>query len=139
MTAKEYLGQAWVIECNITNDELEIAAMRSALHNRGQCSGSVGGRPTDNPIERAYCRVLDREQQLEDEIRQLVEIKEDISKTIHKVPNVTLRSILIRRYLNFEKWDHISDALGYDIDSKHIFKLHTRALREVKKIINNIV
>ena len=135
MTAKEYLSQAYKLDCEIRVRQAEIEAMRAALYGKGTKYDSIGGQPADNSLEKAICRVIDRERALNREISTLISKKEEIATVIRKVSNARLRELLIRRYLSFERWDRIAYCLA--IDTRYAFKLHDKALDEVKKIIRN--
>lgn len=80
MTAKEYLSQAYRVDCEIRVRQTEIIAMRSALHGRGVRYDGLGGRPADNELEKAIVRVLDRERELDREISKLVKKKAEIAE-----------------------------------------------------------
>lgn len=133
MTAKEYLGQAYKIECEIRVKQTELEAMRSALHGRGVRYEGIGGQPADNELEKAICRVLDREREINRAINRLVKQKLEIAAVIRSVPDVRLRELLVRRYLDFERWEHISSDMHLEI--RWLFRLHDKALREVSKAL----
>ena len=133
MTAKEYLSQAWKIECEIRVRQSEIEAIRASLHGRSQKSGGIGSQPADNSIEKAICKVIDRERELDQEIGRLVAMKSEIACLIDRVPDARLRELLVRRYLSFEKWDHIAAQMHTDI--RWIFRLHDRALGVVGRLM----
>ena len=135
MTAKEYLQQAFRIAREIRVRISELEAMRSALHGRGVRYDGSGGEPADNTLEKALCRVIDRERELDREIFRLVEKKSEISDVINRVSDVRLRELLIRRYLGFEKWEIISAEMHTDL--RWLFRLHDRALRSIAKLIRN--
>lgn len=135
MTAKEYLSQAWKLEREITVRLSELEAMRSALHGRGINYEGIGGQPADNTLEKAICRVVDRENEINKEIAQLVAKKNEIAAMISKIPDVRLRELLVRRYLCFEHWGKISAEMHLDL--RWVYRLNDRALREVGKRLQN--
>lgn len=133
MTAKEYLSQAYKLDCEIRVRQAEIEAMRSALYGKATRYDSIGGKPADNSLEKAIARVIDRERELNREISNMIAKKEEIATVIRKVGDARLRELLMRRYLSFEKWERIADGLGVDL--RYVFKLHDKALNEIRKII----
>lgn len=135
MTAKEYLNQAWKLEREITVRLSELEAMRSALHGRGISYESIGGQSADNSLEKAICRVVDRENEINREIAQLVAKKNEIADMIGRIPDVRLRELLVRRYLCFEQWNRISSEMHLDL--RWVYRLNDRALREVSKRLQN--
>lgn len=135
MTAKEYLGQAWKLEREITVRLSELEAMRSALHGRGINYERIGGQAADNALEKAICRVVVREDEINKEIAQLVAKKAEIASTISMLSDVRLRELLVRRYLCFEQWSKISNEMRLDL--RWVYRLHERALREIGKRLQN--
>ena len=132
MTAKEYLGQAFISEGEIRVRQSELEAMRSALHGRGINYEGIGGQPADNELEKAICRVVDREKELNREIVKLLALKNDISKAIRKVPSARHKELLVRRYLDFERWEHIAMHMGVEV--RTIFYLHKNALGSFSRV-----
>lgn len=133
MTAKEYVEQAWIIERRIRTAEIEMQSMRDALHGRSSAAGSSGGSRTDKALEKAICRVIDKEREIDREIAFLISAKEEIARTIRQVPNLRLREILVRRYLRFQKWERIAADMGLEV--RYTFKLHGYALLAVDDIL----
>lgn len=137
MTAKEYLNQAYIIDRRISIDDAKLNAMRAALHGRGVNYESDGSQhiPQGNSIEAAIIKVIEYEERVNAEIDELVDKKREIEKVINRIENVQLREIIIRRYLQFQKWEKI--AVDMNTDLRWIYRLHKKALGEVDKIIDH--
>ena len=58
------------------------------------------------------------------------------SAVIAEVPDTTLRTLLTKRYLNFEKWEKIAVDLNYSW--RQVMRLHGQALRAAEPLIANM-
>ena len=63
--------------------------------------------------------------EINEEVEQLMDLKAEIKATIEKVE---------MRYLNGKNWEEIALALGYDRST--VFRIHGKAIKEIKKIKN---
>ncbi len=133
MTAKEYLRQAYIIERRIKLDTERLSEMRSALYGRGLSCESDGSKHVcrGNGFESALLRVMEQEERLDAEIDQLTAKRAEIEKAITAVPNEVQREVLTRRYLLYQKWEEIAEAMNYS--RRHVIRLHGIALKDVPK------
>lgn len=131
MTAKEYLRQAYIIERQIKLDTERLAEMRSALYGRGVSCENDGSKHVrrGNGFESALFRVMEQEECLDAEIDQLTAKRAEIEKAIAAVPNEVQREVLTRRYLLYQKWEEIAEAMNYS--ERHIRRLHGYALKNM--------
>ena len=83
-------------------------------------------------MEDSMVRVLDYERHVNEEIDRLTAKRTEIEKDIYTVSDDTLREVLIRRYLLYQKWELIAEEMNYGV--RHIYKLHLKALREFSEI-----
>ena len=129
MTAKEYLNQAYKIDRKINLNIEKINSMKASLYGRGVSYESDGsGHGTPNPLP-AVQKVLEYEERINEEIGKLVDKRLEIEATINKVNDEVLREILVRRYLNYQKWDRIAIEMHRDL--RWIYRLHGRALSKL--------
>lgn len=134
MTPKDYLQQAYIIHCEINRALSKIEGMRQSLYGRGTDYSNDGNtQANDNALERAICKIIDYEKEVNERIDKLVDKKNEIEKTIDKIESQKLKEILERRYLLFEKWEQI--AVAMDIDLRWVYRLHNRALNNLKNLI----
>jgi len=131
MTAKEYLRQAYIIDRKIKLEIEKLAEMRSALYGRGVSCKSDGSKHVrrGNGFENALLRVMEQEERLDAEIDQLTAKRLEIEKAIAAVPNEVQREVLTRRYLLYQKWEVIAEAMNYS--ERHIRRLHGYALKNM--------
>ena len=136
MTAKEYLQQykemTKVIERvrSEYEEEMEqIDNIRSALGGDGlPRSGEVSKK-----VEADAVRLAEKAEELVQAEVYAVEIRQEIIRTINKVPG-SLADILRERYINLQLWEDVADCVGYSL--RRTFELHREGLAAVDKIIN---
>lgn len=134
MTPKEYLQQAYIIHCEINRALSKIEGMRQSLYGRGTDYSNDGNTQAnkDNALERAICKIIDYEKEVNEKIDKLIDKKIEIEKVIAQIENQRQKEILERRYLKFEKWEQI--AFLMDIDLRWIYRLHNKALNKLNNL-----
>lgn len=135
MTPKDYLQQAYIIHCEINRALSKIEGMRQSLYGKGIDYSNDGNTQSnnDNALERAICKIVDYEKEVNERIDKLVDKKIEIEKVIAQLESQKLKEILERRYLLFEKWEQI--AVVMDIDLRWIYRLHNKALNKLNNLI----
>ena len=131
MTARDYLSQAYRLDQRI-HSKLEKIESLSELATR--CTSAITGMPRNpSPSASSMAEAVDKIVDLQNEINQdmlrLVDLKRDIVTTIKGVDNPESQTLLELRYLCFKTWEQIAVELDYCIDN--VYKLHRRALGEV--------
>ncbi len=136
MDAKEYLKQAYYLDRRIESDLLEKASLRRLVLSVPAASLSEHhnpNHPTEAPFTRTLQRIWEMEQQIDDEVDALVDLKEEIRRTIDLVDDEECRLLLRHRYIHFEKWDDIAEVLGKS--RRRVLDVHKEALEKVDKIL----
>lgn len=135
LNSKDYLQQAYTIDRQIRLDIQKLDSMRGALYGRAISYDKDGSKTASktNGMEDSMVRVLDYERHVNEEIDRLTAKRTEIEKDIYTVSDDTLREILIRRYLLYQKWELIAEEMNYGV--RHIYKLHLKALREFSEIM----
>ena len=115
MDAKEFLSQAFCLEQRIQSKLEQIASLRSLATQVRQAFGSEPVSHTRNvtAMQDTVGKILEAEEELNQQIDELVEIKLEIGRVIERVENIQLRLILEKRYLSYQTWDTIAEDLGY--------------------------
>ena len=80
-------------------------------------------------MEDAIIKIIDLENEINQDMMKLVELKKDIIRRIKAVESAELQTILDLRYLSDMRWEEIAIELGYGIDN--VFRLHRNALDEI--------
>jgi len=128
MNTKDYLSQAYRIDQRINSKLAQVMSLRDLL---GKATGTLSGAPkaaTPNPhtMEDTIAKMVDLENEINEDIDTLVDLKAEIIRRIKRVENTEYQTILELRYLCFKRWEVIAVELGYDL--RYLYKLHDQAL-----------
>ena len=131
MSTKDYLSQAYRIDQRINSKLAQVMSLRDLL---GKATGTLSGVPkaaTPNPhsMEDTIAKMVDLENEINEDIDALVDLKAEIMRRIKRVGNTEYQTILELRYLCFKRWEEVSVELGYSM--QHLFRLHDEALEAV--------
>jgi len=131
MNTKDYLSQAYRIDQRINSKLAQVMSLRELLD---KATGTLSGAPkaaTPNPhsMEDTIAKMVDLENEINEDIDALVDLKAEIMRRIKRVENTEYQTILELRYLCFKRWEEVSVELGYSI--QHLFRLHDEALQAV--------
>lgn len=131
MSTKDYLSQAYRIDQRINSKLAQVMSLRDLL---GKATGTLSGAPkaaTPNlhSMEDTIAKMVDLENEINEDIDALVDLKTEIMRRIKRVENTEYQTILELRYLCFKRWEEVSAELGYSI--QHLFRLHDEALEAV--------
>lgn len=135
MGAKEYLSQALWLDRRINSklEQLEILRTLAMKVSVNLTEEKVsGGKNTKSHMENTIAKIVDLENEINRDICRLVSVKAKIMDIIGRVDDPIGQIILEMRYINGKGWDEISRELNYKDSS--IFKIHSRALKEIAKI-----
>ena len=80
-------------------------------------------------------KIVDMENDINEEIDSLIDIKSNIRDVINQVPDEDQQMILRKRYIHFMNWDDIAKSMDFSVRWTHT--LHARALRAVGEILKN--
>lgn len=134
VTKKQYLRQYKSVLGRIESKLEEIERLDNALYPGAQIISDEprGGKRTDGSEknDRAIDIVRRMRGRICSELRELEKLREEIVDAIKSVPSQQLRELLERRYINFQSWSKIADAMGYGEDN--IYKMHSNALKQLR-------
>ena len=135
MNAKEYLSQALWLDQRV-NTKLEQLQTLRDLSMKVSANLTVekvaGGNNKKGHMENTVVKIVDLEKEIKEDVERSIAIKAEIMNTISQVDDPIGQIILEMRYINGKGWDEISSSLNYRDSS--IFKIHSRALKEVNRI-----
>jgi len=131
MSTKDYLSQAYRIDQRINSKLAQVMCLRDLL---SKATGTLSGAPkaaTPNlhSMEDTIAKMVDLENEINQDIDALLDLKAEIMQRIKRVENTEYQTILELRYLCFKRWEEVSVELGYSI--QHLFRLHDEALEAV--------
>lgn len=128
MTAKEYLKQIYRLDRRIELDRRKIEKLRAVLDYKPPSGGSGSGSSADR-IPDTLAKIIEYEEQAERLTKRYIELYIEIEKAIAAVSDPVLREVLERRYLLYQKWEEIADAMHRDL--RWIYRLHGKALQQL--------
>lgn len=131
MDAKEYLSQAYRIDQRINSKLEQVMSLRALL---GKATGTLSGAPkaaTPNlhSMEDTICKMVDMENEINDDIDTLVDLKAEIMACIKQISNPEYQTLLELRYLCFKRWEEIAVDTGYSL--RRLYELHNSALEQI--------
>ena len=137
MTVKEYLSQARYLDMRIQS---KLEQLQSLNELATKCTSVITGMPhspskSTSSMADTITKIIDLQCEINKDIDELVDLKEEIANVIHNVKQTELRMILEKRYLCFHTWDSIAADMGYDLRWLH--RLHGKALTMAEKIYLN--
>lgn len=130
--ARTYLEQAYRIDQRI-NSKIEQVA---SLHNLATKANSTLTDMPESPnrnihrMEDIIVKIVDLENEINQDIDMLVDLKTEIMQVIKKVDDLELQTLLEQRYLNFRTWEQIAVDMGYNV--RHLYRMHDKALKAVQ-------
>ena len=133
MKIKEYLGQAYRIDHRINSKLEQISALHDLATKASSTVSDMPGSPNRNihKMEDVIVKIIALEEEVNQDIDELVNLKTDITHLIKTVENHEYQIILEQRYLCFKTWEQISVDMGYSI--QHTFRLHDKALKALSE------
>lgn len=73
-------------------------------------------------------KIVDLQHEINSDIDELVDLKQEITRRIKLIPNTEFQLILEKRYLCLMPWEKIAVDMDYSI--QHIYRLHEWALQQ---------
>lgn len=100
-----------------------------SLAERISRSGNGTGGGQGNSTEDALIRLAQTESETRERLRELVDIREEISTAIRTVDDPDMQAILVRHYLAYETFETIAEKMHYS--ERTIRRKHNRGLEKV--------
>ena len=139
MTVEKYLGQYLKIEDEIQSEKDYIASLKAIVENTTtHLSFTAGRNPSkDNgKFENTMLDIVEAERKYNEKLRDLGLKQAEIANLISRVPDERLKKLLRLRYIEGMSMKETADELG--LTSTHIYVLHSRAIKMVEKILNQL-
>ena len=135
MTAKEYLKRAWNVDQRINSKLYQLDSLKDMATKATSTLGTepVNGTRNVQRMADTIDNIVALENEINDDIDRLVDLKRNVIKTISKVQDTNCLTLLELRYLSFKSWDDIAAEMNYTSRWVHI--MHSKALAAVEKIL----
>ena len=135
MTAKEYLKRAWNVDQRINSKLHQLDSLKDMATKATSTLGTepVSGTRNVQRMADTIDNIIALENEINDDIDRLVDLKRDVIKTISKVQDTNCLTLLELRYLSFKSWDDIAAEMNYTSRWVHI--MHSKALAAVEKVL----
>ena len=135
MNAKEYLLQIQKLDRLIENKLMEVAHWKSVATGTTVCAEGdrVQSSGSKQKMADAVCRYLHMEDEINADIDRLVDIKQDIIKTIEQLP-VKEYDLLHKIYV--QGMEMYEAAVEMDKSYRWATSVHGRALANVQKVLD---
>ena len=134
MDAKAYLSQAYRIDQRINSKLEQIVSLRELATKATSTLSDMPSSGTRNihSMESIITKMIDLENEINQDIDMLVDLKREFVKIIKRINNPECQTLLELRYLCFKTWEQIAVEMGYSI--QNAYKMHERALDAVSAL-----
>ena len=130
---KALLNSSWHIEERLKTEYMTIQRLRTAASkSTPSYSQSPGGGGNGQKIENCVLSIVEMERRSEETIKRLLETKAKIHCMIEQLTDLRLKTLLQKRYLNYEKWENI--AVDMHCSYRRVHQLHSKALLHLARI-----
>lgn len=135
MTVKEYLSQAYRIDQRINSKLEQVCSLRTLATKATSTISDTppSGSRNVKTMESIVVKIVDLENELNEDIDTLVDLNREIVGIIKKIDNPEFQTLLELRYLCFHSWERVAVEMGYDL--RYIHKLHHKALAKCSAFI----
>ena len=130
MTAKEYLKRYRTLNAYIDCKLEEVAQFRELSTRLSPTAMFDRNGNVSDKVGRTAAKIVDLEREIDREVDELVQVRSEIEEAIAAVDDERLRTILLKRYINGDKWEKI--AVDLCIDLRWLYILHGKALQQIK-------
>lgn len=129
MTVKEYLEQYRLLDNDIKIKQEQLVRIRELAEYVSPSFGGVKSEGISDKVGRAAAKLADTQNELNQGIIKLIDLKREIEGVIAKVGDPVLEQLLVLRYINGMTWEQIADEMFYTY--KWVCVLHKRALSKI--------
>lgn len=135
MSIKEFFEQALNLNDLIKENERELERLRElsvSVSSPDLTNENVQSSKQNDRIGSTVSLIVDLEAEIYKENERYLQIKKEIRCMINTLNNYKLKLILQKRYLESKKWELIRKELSVS-DIRYLFRLHSKALKEIAK------
>ena len=141
MNVKEYLKQGRLLDQKINFNLRRLQEMKSGLCSISSPQFKADKVQTspdgDAPFVKALLRVEEMQEQINQEIDLLVDLRQQIDEVIHSLASENQQMLLLYRYIEGRTWEDIGNLLG--VDKSTVKRWHLDALAKLRLPENPIL
>ena len=139
MTTKEYLSRAISLRTKIRSKIQQITELESLVTTLSATLNPIKVQTSkdEHKTENIVIKIAEYREELNNEVLIFFKVRDEIKESVDAVCNVDYKVLLELRYLVGMSWEDIAAEMNYSIS--YIFKLHSKALKEVIIPENRIV
>lgn len=130
MTAEQNCKIRWLERARKADQKAQALKAKRQYDNylaeRLSRYSGLGGNSFGNSTEDALIRLMETERREREQLEKLVQIREEITQAIEKIPDQDLQTILIWKYLKYLTFEQIADKMHYTV--RNIQYKHKAAL-----------
>ncbi len=132
MSPKEYLSQARWLDMRINSKLHQVASLHSLATKASSTLSDAprSGARNVHRMEDIILKIVALENGINGDIDRLVDLKRDITESIHAVESMDHQSLLEKRYLCLMTWEQIAAETGCSVRNIHL--MHGEALKKVR-------
>ena len=112
--ADHWLKRARIMEYDIRDCRDQIAILKEQARSAGAVFGGIRAQTTSDKVGNAVAAIMREVDTLEEMIVRKQHLRETIRRAIDAVPDLTLRRLLMQRYLLYRTWEQAAEAMDYD-------------------------
>ena len=128
LTKIQWLNRAFHAEKNAKAWQAKLERDRS-LAERISRSGNGTGGTQSNTTEDCLIRLAETQEGVQQALRELAGIREEIAAVIRGVDDLDEQTILVRHFLAYEKFDQIAERMSYSEST--VYRIYRSALCNV--------
>lgn len=134
-SAKKFFQQLWDIDKQISVKAEQIERLKSLATKVTAAMSEVNSRPSgvSRSTEDTMAKIIDLQNELDAEVRQLMDLKCEAYAILRLIPNEKQRRSLEYRYLNCNTMEKVGEKLG--CSTKWAREIINAALEEAEKIM----
>lgn len=134
MKAKEYLQQLKLIDVKIDQKLKQVGDLRQMAQATGALDYSkdrVQTSASGDSLSNAVIRYLSLEEEIDQQIDQFVDLKNQIINQIQALKDVNYVQVLFKRYVEYKGLEVIAVEMGYTYP--YVRALHGHALQDFER------
>lgn len=136
MKAKEYMMQARYLDQRIRSKMNEIQQLNDLATNMTAMISDMPKAPScsTSRMEDTIVKIVDYENEVQEDINQLVMLKKEIEETIARIPEAEFQLILHKRYMEMCPWEDIAQDICRSV--RWVQVIHGRALERLQEVLD---